>query len=113
MIRRDNLKIPQGSEWAVRWPLRDNNDKPIPSVGWTVRAQIRRRSNSPEILHEWSSELGNAFVENSIVILTVSSNESSAWNWRNGVFDVELMDAEGHVVRMTEGTVTVSPEVTR
>lgn len=113
MYRRDNLTIPQGSDWAVRWPLLDALGEPVDTAGWKVRSQIRRKVNSAEILHEWATELGNASLADSNLQLSVSNEESSAWKWKTGVFDVELIDNDGHVVRITQGTITVSPEVTR
>lgn len=113
MIRRDNFTVPQGTDWGVRWVLTDPAGKPIDTSGWTVRSQIRRRHNSAEILHEWSSALGNATIVDSSVTLSIPHAISSGWSWSKGVYDVEVTDSNGVVTRLTQGTITVSPEVTR
>lgn len=114
-LRRDNLIIPQGATWAVRWPIQDDEGLPFDLTEWAVRSHVRRRYNSPEILHEWSSALGNAELGVGYVELRVTPEESSAWTWikTTPVFDVELFSNKGTVLRITQGTITVSPEVTR
>lgn len=115
-LRQDNLVIPQGATWAVRWPLEGYQEAGISDfTGWAVRSHVRRQITSAEILHEWSSVLGNAVIEDSYIELRVSAEESSAWTWfRNqAVYDVELVSPGGEVFRVTQGTITVSPEVTR
>lgn len=111
-LRQDHLLIPQGTTWTMRWPLTDAEGNPLDTAGWTVRAQVRARHGAPTVLYEWSSALGNATIGPTSVDLTVAAAVSSAWGWRTGVYDVELTTAQGVVTRLTQGTVTVDPEVT-
>lgn len=113
MIRRDNFTIPQGADWSVKWDLVDPQGKKIPTEGWTVRSHVRRRHTSAEILHEWSSALGNAEITDGAVILRVANSVSAQWTWKTAVYDVEIVSPEGFVIRLTQGNITVSPEVTR
>lgn len=112
-MTRTNLVIPQGTTWSISWPVTDANGQPIAGAGWSVRAQVRPYASSGLVLHEWSTTLGNATIVNGSVALTVSASDSAAWPWRKGVYDVELTDPSGKVARLAEGTVVVSPEVTR
>lgn len=114
-LRTDKLVIPQGTTWAIRWPLQDAAGFPLVTAGWTLRAQIRYQADAVELLHEFSTELGNATVTDSYAELRVEPAESSAWNWINdcAVFDVELTTEVGNVIRLTQGTVYVSAEVTQ
>lgn len=114
-LRNDNLVIPQGTTWAVRWPFVDENSESIDLVGWTVRSHVRRRINSPDTLHEWSTEIGNATITGDFIEFRVTPEESSNWTWVNtkAVFDVEAISPQGEVFRVTQGTITISPEVTR
>ena len=107
------LVIQQGTTWGVSWPITDAQGNPLDVSGSTVRAQIRPSKDSGEVLHEFSTEAGNAVAEQNAVTLSVQPATSSAWSWRNGVYDVELTDSTGRVARIAEGTVTISPEVTR
>lgn len=100
------LTIKQGSKYAVFWPV-----APDPTGG-TILAQVRVRHTSEEVLHEWSTALGNATVDADGVTLMVPAAVSETWDWRTGVFDVELT-LGGETYRLDEGTVVVEPEVTR
>ena len=113
MSSTTDLVIEQGTTWAISWPIRDENDQPVDVTGWSVRAHVRAHRDSTEVLHEWSSQLGNAEASGSDVILSVGPSTSSAWNWSDGVYDVELTDPTGNVARVAAGTVRVSREVTR
>lgn len=115
-LRNDDIVIPQGTTWAIRWPIEDSENFPVDLKGWTVRSQVRETLNSDIVLHEWSTILGNATVENSYIEFRVSPDESSNWNWSHKyppVFDIELSSPEGNIYRITQGTVKISPEVTR
>jgi hypothetical protein len=100
------IQIPQGSWHAIFWPV-----TPDPTGG-TVRAQVRPRVTSDTVLHEWSTLLGTAEVTAEGVTLTTPSATSAEWEWRSGVFDLELT-IDGETYRLDEGTVQVDPEVTR
>lgn len=114
-LRTDDLVIPQGSDITVQWPIRDAAGQPLASMtGWTARAQARARMNrDSELLAEWTTEDGGITIESSALSLTVSSDVSSAWTWRQARYDIELVDPQGKVTRLTEGTMTLAPEVTQ
>lgn len=107
------LVIQQGTTWGISWPITDGQGNPLDVTGYRVRAQIRPSKDSGNVLHEFSTDAGNAIAEQNAVTLSIQPATSSAWSWRNGVYDVELTDPQGRVARIAEGTVTVSPEVTR
>lgn len=111
-IRTDNLVIPQGATWGVIIPVVNPDDSAADLTGWAARAQVRQTVNSSSTLFEWSVAAGNATITGSNVTLTVDAASSSAWGWTQGVYDVEIFNGD-NVVRLTQGTVQVSPEVTR
>lgn len=112
-LRTDNLTIPQGTTWETRWPILDSAGAPADLTGWDVRAQVRTNKFSDSTLYEWSSTIGNASVIGSEVSLRVSATESPDWNWRTGVYDVEIFHSDGRVLRVTQGEILVDIEVTR
>lgn len=105
--------IQQGTTWAMEWTVTDDTDQPLDVTGWGVKSQIRATPEAETVLHEWSNVAGNAVPGNGSVMITVSPATSSAWTWRSGVFDIELTNLSGQVARLDEGTVEVSPEITR
>lgn len=113
MTVNTRLVIQQGTSWAISWPITDEHGDPLDLAGFTVACQIRPSKDSGEVLHEFTPEAGTATVSQSYVTLAVDPAVSSTWSWRGGVYDVELTDPSGRVARIAEGTVVVSPEVTR
>lgn len=121
----DNLVIRQGITWRVAFPIVGDFDH----TGWTVRSQVRRDVNVPEVLYEWSSAAGNAGFEmvpaeqltaaghptttpKLCVVLRVPPTVSSSWAWRAGKYDIEATDGND-VLLVAEGRIEVIPEVTR
>ena len=113
MTVNTRLVIQQGTSWAISWPITDEHGEPLDLSGFTVACQIRPSQESGEVLHEFTTEAGTATTSQSYVTLSVPPAVSSQWKWRGGVYDVELTDPSGRVARIAEGSVVVSPEITR
>jgi len=109
---RTPLAIPQGASWGISWPITEDGEAAALD-DWTVKAQIRSTATNSIVLHEWSTELGNATTSGSAVTLLLNPATSSAWTWERGVYDVELTSPDGTVYRIAEGPVYISQEVTR
>lgn len=107
----------QGTDLNIRIPnVTDANNVLITNwTGVTVKAQVRDRVESPDVLYEWSGPgVGsNVTTSGSDVLLAVAHAVSSAWTWRHGRYDVELTNASGAVARIAEGHMFISREVTR
>lgn len=115
-LRNDDLLIPQGTTWAARWPVYGPDKTLADLTGWSVRSQVRLKYQRDTILHEWSTTLGNAIASaNGYVEVRLEPAESSAWTWLHttAVYDVELTDPDGNVIRITQGEITISPEITK
>lgn len=116
VIRTDNLTIPQGVTWAIRWPLLDISGDPLDTTGWSAKAQIRSKASSVEVLHEWSTVAGNAEFVDGALELRLEPEDSEDWTaWRSltAVYDVKLTSGEGTVARLVQGTIKVIEAVTR
>lgn len=106
-----DLHIEQGTTWSRGFRPQVNGTDLL-TADWQLRAQVRRAAASPEVLHEWSTQAGNAEVTNGVAVLLVAPEESAAWAWRSGVYDLEASH-DGLTYRLAEGRVTVSRVVTR
>jgi hypothetical protein len=111
MIRTDRLTVLQGATWETRWPILDTDGQPYDLTGWTVQSQVRASATDVTVLFDFAAT-GNATTLDNNVVLTIPADVSSAWTWTEGVFDIELHNADA-VVRITQGTIEVNPEVTR
>jgi hypothetical protein len=110
---KGDLNIEQGSTWVKAWqPLLNG----VALTGaWTVQAMARLSYEDPTVLYEWSTAIGNASFSSGIVTLTTTPAASSAWTWREAVYDVEVTHPTDATIkyRIAQGRILVSPEATR
>lgn len=107
------LVIPQGTTWQRRWRVSDpDTGTPRDLSEWTARGQIRANYAATAVLFEWTGD-GIECDADGYVTVTVNPTDSSAWGWRDGMYDIELIDPAGRVARIAQGAVRVSPEITR
>lgn len=100
----------QGVTWSTSWRVKLDGVELDPSDGWQARSQVRAKITDTAVLHQFT-----ASILDSVVQLSVLPAQSSAWTWKRGVYDVEIFDSANppRVVRIVEGAIAVSPEVTR
>lgn len=84
--------------------------------GYTARMQVRRTIESTAFLLELTTENGGLTINpadeiNQIYIDVSASVTASIQN--NGVYDIEIINGDGVVSRILQGTFTLSHEVTR
>ena len=84
--------------------------------GYRARMQVRRTVDNAAYLVSLTSENGGLRVipgiyENQLQMFMSASVTASIT--QSGVYDLEIVDAEGNVSRVLQGTFTLIPEVTR
>lgn len=90
---------------------------PFSLSGYTARMQVRRTIDSANFLLELTTENGaltlnpTGDTENQIYIDVSASVTASIEN--SGVYDLEVISADGEVSRIIQGTFNLSREVTR
>jgi len=122
-----DLLIAQGADFrcAMRYKV---GDSPVDLTGWFARTQLRRKVGGEIWLAVTSTDDGEASLtlsDEGMVILDIPAvvTEDPAWDTRSkvvagelqplGVWDLELVNPDGGVIRLAQGLVTVSPDVTR
>lgn len=102
------ITIEQGTTWDPVLTLRDTD-----LTGYTARMQIR--TDDGQLLEELTTGNGRITIDGPAgqIRLLLTDTETSAYEWEQGVYDLELVSPGGHVDRLVQGTVTVDPEVTR
>lgn len=88
---------------------------PVDLTGCTARMQVRAEVESETPLLSLTTEndritLGGAA---GTIDLYVSDEDTAEITWEGGVHDLEIEHPSGEVTRLAEGSVSVSPEVTR
>lgn len=109
-----DITIEQGVDFDLPCWWKDENETAIDLTGWTARMHIRDRYNVA-LLHELTTENGGIAIVavDGKITLSISAIDSDAFTWRYGKYDLEMIDGVGDVMRLLEGNVIVSAQVTR
>lgn len=107
MATKANLVIDQGSTFASSIDILDENDEPVVLTNYSARGQIRKHYSST------NSVSFTTTLSNGSLIISLTANQTSNMVSGRYVYDLELVDPANTVLRILEGIVTVTPEVTR
>ena len=109
MAIKTNIVIDQGSDYEVTVNVRDANNTPVTLTGYTGAAQMRKHYTSLT-----SYAFGVAVTANTgEVTLSMSANVSNLISPGRYVYDCELTSSSNTKLRIVEGLVTITPQVTR
>jgi hypothetical protein len=103
------IHIEQGATWKPVLTLRDTD-----LTGYTARMQIRATLDSDTVLVELTTGAGIT-IDGAAgqITLHLDDTETAALDWCDGIYDLEIVDPDGNVMRLLKGPVEVDPEVTR
>lgn len=88
---------------------------PVDLTGATARMQVRAKVTSPDVLHSFTTENGGIVLGGASGDITIkaTATQTATWNFTRGVYDLEVVAADGTVTRLLKGNFVVDPEVTR
>ena len=88
---------------------------PVDLTGCTARMQVRPEVESSTVLLELTTANGGITLGGvaGTIELFVSDDASTLFTWTAGVWDLEIEFPGGDVRRLAQGSISVSPEVTR
>lgn len=88
---------------------------PVDLTGCTARMQIRPTVASDTVFASLTTENGGITLgdDAGTIAVYISDEETAAFNWTAGFYDLEIEFPSGDVRRLIEGKVKVRPEVTR
>lgn len=107
MAQKANITIDQGATFSSGIDLLNDNDEPVDVTNYVARGQIRKHYTSTNAV-SFTTTLSNG----SLVISLTAAQTANIVSGRY-VYDIELVDPSNTVIRILEGIVTVTPEVTR
>ena len=123
-----DITIEQGADWNLSMTWRDATGQPVNLAGYTARMQVRETWASKAKVFDLSTENGLITLGESVgvVAMKIPAAVSAAVvvppakvSWVEGkqaqqmVFDVELVNQDGAVTRLLQGSALFVPEVTR
>lgn len=109
-----HLIIDQGTTFSLTITVADANGNPLNLTGYTMRSQLRKSYGSSSYTAFTVTPATNLTTGE----LTISLTDTQTSNLKAGryVYDVEIVSpiSDGsEVLRVLEGIITVTPEVTR
>ena len=105
-----NFTIEQGTTFNRVLTLQENGSA-MNLSGYSVASQIRSTHDSSSVVGTISCTVSSA--ANGQITLSMTNSTTSAIEEGIYVYDIEITSAAGSVTRILQGSVTVSPEVTR
>jgi len=112
-----DILIEQGATFnlTIRW--KDSDGQGIDLDGFEARMQIRKSSQSDTVELELTSDGSDESItfgsDYGFINIDVDANITAGLEIRRGVYDLELINPAGDVTRLVQGSVTISPEVTK
>lgn len=115
------MEIEQGATFSLFMTLRDSEEEPIDLTGYTGRGQMRELVES-STKYDFTVSFNEDATDGIMKILmpatlttTLPVQPSNSYTRAKTAFcyDVELIKADGTILRVLQGIANVSPEVTR
>lgn len=111
-----DILIEQGATFKLMLRWKDSEGDPIDLTGYAARMQVRPFVLSDEVLLSLTDDSDGGItlggVEGTIEI-EAEADQTELIGSRKGVYDLELVTPQDDVIRLVQGTVQISPEVTR
>ena len=111
-----NITIYQGATFRSRSTWKAGTPSvPVDLTGCTARMQIRPTVVSDTVFASLTTENGGITLgdDAGTVAIYISDEDTAAFTWASGFYDLEIEFPSGDVHRYLEGKVKVKPEVTR
>jgi hypothetical protein len=110
-----DITIEQGATLLLNLIWKDSLGAPVNITSYTARMQVREKYASTTAALTLTTENGGITLGGAAGTVAVvgAASATALLTFRRGVYDLELVSPGGVVTRLIEGTVTVTPEVTR
>lgn len=108
------MAIESGATFTDESLLVDTDGEPIDLTGYTARMAIKETIDADEVALLLTTENSRIIITPATgsVLLYLSDAETAAFNIDRGVYDVELIQPGGEVMRLMQGDVTIDQNVT-
>lgn len=116
MTNKHKFRINQGSDVSIPIVVKDYEGTPVNFTGFLFHMQLRRFYSSQNVDDELSSEGRDSRIvvdpENGQFTL-IFPNEVTKKLSGSYLYDIETTSPDGRVERLLQGSISISPEVTR
>jgi hypothetical protein len=116
MVARQNLTVYQGADYQRALEFKDNSAVLMNLTGYTFRGQVKSSYADEDPVFSIAFTLRNQITDTGLVDMLISDTATSAISITkatNYIYDIEMVDADGIVTRVLEGSLKLYPEVTK
>ena len=110
MAAKANIIVDQATTFNTELNLTNDAGNALDLTGYTAQAQVRKWYTSTNAV---SFAISIPDPTNGIIYLSLDANTTANLYYGRYVYDVVTIDGTGHVTRVVEGILTVTPEVTQ
>jgi hypothetical protein len=109
-----DITIPKGSTFTYPLTYKVSNS-PVNLTGYTARMQARQSHTSSSVVIELTTANSKISLGGTAgtITLSLTAGETAAITQSSLVYDLELVSGGGEVTRLLEGSLILTPEVTR
>jgi hypothetical protein len=112
-VKKDFV-VPQGVTYPIKMRYLDANDVVIDLTGADIHAQLRKQYDQAVADIDCTIANGKAFLDvDNYFGFTLSPADTSAVAATTYFYDLIVTTTSGDVTRAMEGTISITPEVTR
>ena len=110
-----HLTIEQGTDFDRTITWKDASGAIVDISGYTAQMQARTRIDSSETFLDLNSAEGALAIDgsNGQIHIHIPASDTASITAQQGIYDLKLTSASGQIIRLLEGHITLSPEVTR
>lgn len=111
---RLNLICPQGSTFKKTFKVYDENNAAVDLTGYTGAMQARKKYTSTSFLFQATTDVGGGMtISSNIISVNVPYSDTTLFPAGDYVWDIEITSPANDRDRILQGTLTVTPEVTK
>lgn len=111
MAGKYDFELAQGATFNRSLIIKDANNTALDLTGNTLAGQIRTTHQSNDIAGSFTFQITDP--TNGLLSMKMTAANSALLPAQQCVYDVELTQANGDIIRILEGYVTVTANVTR
>jgi hypothetical protein len=110
-----NTVIDQGADWFINFSYKNPNGTPVNLLLYTAALQIRTSPLAKTSVLTLTTSNGGITITANTGTIAVHATSTQTAAIINGkyAYDLEITSAESVVTRLIQGTIQVSPQVTR
>jgi hypothetical protein len=112
---RLDISIEQGAKFERNILVKNNNGTVKDLTGYSARMQIRPTFASDTVLLEATTTNGLISINSpgGVVTISLTADVTTTLDWSVAVYDLEIYSSVTEVIRILEGSASLSLEVTR